>query len=101
MNSPAALEATSRCILVYMPADFVLTIRVPKELSARLTREARRLRRSRSAVARDLLAQSLGYSGAIDLAAEARRQSLLVRRRRSEREALALIAAAADWTDWR
>ena len=62
---------------------------------------ARRLRLSRSAVARDLLAQSLGYSGAIDLAAEARRQSLLVRRRRSEREALSLIAAAADWTDWR
>ena len=46
-----------------MPADFVLTIRVPKELSARLTREARRLRRSRSAVARDLLAQSVGGQG--------------------------------------
>ena len=83
-----------------MSADFVLTIRVPRELSARLTREARRLRRSRSAVARDLLAQSLGHSGATDLAAEARRQSLLVKRRRSEGEALALMVAA-DWTGWR
>ena len=84
-----------------MPADFVLTIRVPRDLAARLTREARRLRRSRSAVARDLLAQSLGHSGATDLADEARRQSLLVKRRRSERETLALVAAAAAWTDWR
>jgi predicted transcriptional regulator len=81
-------------------SDSVLTIRVPRELSLRLNREARRQRRSRSAVARDLLAESLGANPR-DLAVEARRQSLLVKRRKSERDALAFIVGAADIDGWR
>lgn len=73
----------------------VLTIRVPPALERRLTREARRRHRTRSEVARDILETQLG-AGEPDLAAEARRQSMLVRRRRSERDILGFIAAAAD-----
>ena len=73
----------------------VLTIRVPVSLERRLTREARRRHLTRSEVARGILQTQLG-AGEPDLAAEAKRQSLLVRRRRSERDALLFIAAAAD-----
>jgi predicted transcriptional regulator len=78
----------------------VVTIRVPAELNRRLAREARRQRRTRSAVARDLLMASLQDSHATDRAAEARRQSLLVREHESEREALQFIADAADLRGW-
>jgi metal-responsive CopG/Arc/MetJ family transcriptional regulator len=95
-----------RCILVYVmarqsdPSD-VLTIRVPRELGERLKREARRQRRTRSAVARDLLIEQLSRSRAGDLRTEARRQSLLVRNRKSEREALSLVLDAADLRGWK
>jgi len=79
----------------------VLTLRVPIDLSRRLAREARRQRRSRSEVARDLLTQVLDAGLASDLAAEARRQSLLVRRRRSERDALTLVTDLADLRGWK
>ncbi len=76
----------------------VLTIRVPASLDRRLAREARRRRTTRSEVARTILEG--GLSDGIDLAAEARRQSLLVKRRRSERDALAFVLGAADGTGW-
>lgn len=75
----------------------VLTIRVPAALDRRLTREARRRRQTRSEVARAILGAELG-GGGTDIAADARRQSLLVRRRRSEREALDFLLHVADPT---
>lgn len=77
----------------------VLTLRVPRRLAQRLAREARRQRRPRGAVARDILAAGLG-SDTHDPAAEARRQSLLVRERDSEREALQFVVDAADLKGW-
>jgi hypothetical protein len=79
----------------------VLTLRVPRALAQRLAREARRQRRTRSAVARDLLAASLEQSGSGDLEAEARRQSLLARTRKSERHALRLVTSLADLRGWK
>jgi hypothetical protein len=79
----------------------VLTIRVPAALDRRLTREARRRRQTRSEVARAILQERFGAEGEPDAAAEARRQSLLVSRRRSEREALAFISRAVDVRGWR
>ena len=75
----------------------VLTIRVPASLDRRLAREARRRRQTRSEVARAILDAELG-AGDTDLRAEARRQSLLVRRRASERDALTFILDVADTT---
>lgn len=77
----------------------VLTLRVPRQLARRLAREARRQRRPRGAVARDILEAGLS-SDAHDPAAEARRQSLLVRERQSEHEALRFIVDAADLKGW-
>ncbi|OLE84461.1 MAG: hypothetical protein AUF76_03225 [Acidobacteria bacterium 13_1_20CM_2_65_9] len=72
----------------------VLTIRVPAPLDRQLAKEARRRRMTRSDVARSILESGLGRR--VDLASEARRQSRLVSRRRSERDALAFTGAAAD-----
>jgi hypothetical protein len=72
----------------------VLTIRVPAPLDRQLAKEARRRRMTRSEVARSILESGLGCR--VDLASEARRQSRLVSRRRSERDALAFTGAAAD-----
>jgi len=66
----------------------VLTIRVPAPLDRQLAKEARRRRMTRSEVARSILESGLGRR--VDLASEARRQSRLVSRRRSERDALRL-----------
>jgi predicted transcriptional regulator len=79
----------------------VLTIRIPREVSQRLAREARRRRQTRSAVARDLLAESLGDDAERDLQSEARRQSLLVRRRKSEKDALRIASDLADLRGWK
>jgi hypothetical protein len=78
----------------------VLTLRVPAALDRALGREARRRRQTRSAVARHILETSLDAAGP-NLAAEARRQSRLVARRRSEREALDFIEHTADRSGWR
>jgi hypothetical protein len=78
-------------------ASAVLTIRVPTTLERQLTREARRRHRTRSEVVRETLATQLGAKEP-DLAAEARRQSRLVSRRRSERDVLEFITAASDDT---
>ena len=79
----------------------VLTIRVPAALERRLAREARRRRQTRSEVARVALETGLGGGNASDFAAEARRQSLLVRKRPSEREVLRFITEIADTTGWK
>ena len=77
----------------------VITIRVPRALNQRLKREARRQRRTPSAVARAILAEGLGEVPE-DPLAEARRQSLLVRRRASDREAIRFIVDFADLKGW-
>lgn len=80
-------------------ASDVITIRVSRDISRRLTTEARRQRRTRSAVARAILAEGLsGIPG--DPLAEARRQSRLVRQRASEQEAIHFITDFADLKGW-
>lgn len=78
----------------------VLTVRVSSALDRRLAREARRRGQTRSEVVRSLLENGLGSSEP-DLDSEARRQSLLVSRRRSEKDALRFITHAADTTTGR
>jgi len=78
----------------------VLTVRVPVALEQRIAREARRRRLTRSEVARAILEEGLGDDGS-DLASEARRQSLLASRRRSDRDTLRFMTALADTTGWR
>jgi hypothetical protein len=78
----------------------VLTIRVPRALGRRLSHEARKQRRTRSEVARDLIAAGLG-DAPDDPYAEARRQSLLVRERDSEQEALQFVLEHADLRGWK
>jgi hypothetical protein len=79
----------------------VLTIRIPATLDRHLAREARRRRQTRSEVARAILQERFEESTGQDMSAEARRQSLMVSRRRSEREALAFTGASADQRGWR
>ena len=78
----------------------VLTIRVPRDVSRKLSREARRRRQSRSAVARSILEEGLAGVVSVDSDAEARRQSLLVREHESEYEVLRFISNAADLKGW-
>jgi predicted transcriptional regulator len=83
-------------------ASAVLTIRIDADLSRSLTREARRRRKTKSEVAREILAAGLGGKGGdLDLVQEARSQSLLVSRRRSERDTLELIEETADTRGWK
>lgn len=80
----------------------VLTLRVPPELERRIEREARRRRRTKSAVLREALQQAFsGGAPPVDPARDARRQSLLVSGRASEQEALEFIERAADDESWR
>lgn len=78
-----------------------MTIRVPVDLDRRIAREARRRRRPKSALVRDALQSAFGDTPPDDPAREARRQSLLVSGRDSEREALEFIEASADQQGWR
>jgi hypothetical protein len=78
----------------------VLTIRVPAKLVRDLAREARRRRQTRSELARTILEERYGQAKEVMLADEARRQSLLVSRRRSERDALAFNSSVADVRGW-
>jgi hypothetical protein len=83
-------------------ASAVLTVRIGADLTRSLAREARRRRKTKSEVAREILAAGLsGERGGLDAEQEARRQSLLVSRRRSEREVLEFIEEAADRRGWR
>jgi predicted transcriptional regulator len=80
----------------------VLTLRVPLALDRRIQQEARRKRRSKSAVLRDALQNAFGEGPPPeDPAREARRQSLLVSGRASERDAIAFIESVADKRGWR
>jgi predicted transcriptional regulator len=80
----------------------VLTLRVPPDLDRRIEREARRRRRSKSAVLREALQSAFsGGPPPDDPAREARRQSLLVSGRASEREALDFLEHATDDQGWR
>jgi hypothetical protein len=80
----------------------MLTIRIDADLTRSLAREARRRHKTKSEVAREILAAGLGAEGGnLDHVQEARRQSLLVSRRRSERETLEFIEQAADTRGWK
>lgn len=80
----------------------VLTLRVPPDLERRIVLEARRKRRTKSAVLREALQSAFGAGApADDPAREARRQSLLVSGRASEREVLKFIDRSADDQGWR
>jgi hypothetical protein len=79
-----------------------MTFRVSSALGRSIEREARRRRRTKSEVVREILEEALGNRGsAADPAQEARRQSLLVSTRASEREVLAFIERAGDRRDWK
>lgn len=80
----------------------IVTLRVPADLDRRIAREARRLRRTKSALLRETLLNAFGDAPpGDDPAREARRQSLLVSTRASERETLEFIEASADERDWK
>lgn len=80
----------------------VLTLRVPEDLERRIAREARRRRRTKSAVLREALQGAFGAGPPTDdPVQEARRQSLLVSGRASERDTLRFIERAADARGWR
>jgi predicted transcriptional regulator len=80
----------------------VLTVRVPLDLDRRVEQAARRRRRSKSAVLREALQGAFGSdTPPVDPAREARRQSMLVSGRASERDALAFLERAADVKGWR
>lgn len=80
----------------------VLTVRVPVDLDRRISQAARRRRSSKSALLREAIAIAFGnVEPSEDPAREARRQSLLVSGRASEREALEFVEHAADSRGWR
>lgn len=80
----------------------VVTLRVPADLDRRIAQRARRARTSKSALLREALLQAFSDSPAADdPAGEARRQSLRVSRRASERDANDFVARAADTRGWR
>jgi len=80
----------------------VLTLRVPPDLDRRIAHHARRHKRTKSAVLREALQNAFGDGKPPDdPAREARRQSLLVSGRASERDALAFVEHAADHRGWR
>ncbi|HVF59420.1 MAG TPA: hypothetical protein VNJ70_06365 [Thermoanaerobaculia bacterium] len=80
----------------------MLTIRINDDLKRALAREALRRRKTMSEVAREILTAGLSSEGSVlDPTQEARRQSLLVSRRGSEREALEVIEQTADTRGWK
>jgi hypothetical protein len=94
--------AYRRQIVVQPRGSVVLTLRVPPVLDRRIEQVARRKRQTKSAVLREVLQNAFGGEApADDPASEARRQSLLVSGRASERETLDFIEHAADDQGWR
>jgi hypothetical protein len=80
----------------------VLTLRVPSDLVRRIETQARRRRRTKSAILREALQGAFAGAPPVpDPAREARRQSLLVSGRDSEREAVDWVADAADDRGWK
>ena len=83
-------------------ASTVVTLRVPARLDQRLTQEAKRRRRTKSALVREALVAAFGDAQPVeDKAREARRQSLLVSGRKSERDALDFVVASAHRRGWK
>lgn len=83
-------------------ASTVVTLRVPARLNRSIEQVARRGRRSKSEVVREILERGLrAGQGVADPAEEARRQSLLVSGRASEKDVLAFIERAGDRRGWR
>jgi hypothetical protein len=83
-------------------ASSMLTVRIDPRMARSLAREARKRRTTRSEVAREILANALDHGPNEDrITSEAKRQSILVSRRRSEKESLEFITAAADERNWR
>jgi predicted transcriptional regulator len=80
-----------------MSKTSVLTIRVPKEIDRRLAREARRRRRSRSDVARTILADALAAHPEDDPRAEARRQSLAASASDEDADFATAVADLGGW----
>ncbi len=84
------------------PRSTVLTIRVPADLDRRITQAARRRRATKSALIREAIVGAFGSAPLPDdPAREARRQSLLVSGRLSERDALTFVDHVADRSGWR
>ena len=84
-----------------IPRSVVLTLRVPFDLDRRIAHAARRKRRPKSALLREALHQAFGDAPIPDdPAREARRQSLLVSGRPSERDVLDFVDHAADDRGW-
>jgi predicted transcriptional regulator len=79
----------------------VLTIRVPRDVERRLSREARRQRRTRSEVARAILQAGLSGAPADDPRAEARRQSELATASAGNDDTRQFIVDAADLRGWK
>ena len=80
----------------------VLTLRVPPDLDRRITHHARRTKRSKSVVLREALQLAFGSGPPPDdPGREARRQSLLVSGRASERDAIAFVEHAVDHRGWK
>jgi hypothetical protein len=78
----------------------LFTVRISSQLGRALAREARRRRTTKSDVAREILDARLVGGRKPGLAEEARRQSLLVSGRRSEREALQLLESLPEIDAW-
>ena len=80
----------------------VLTLRVPVDLDRRIEQAARRRRQTKSALLREALHNTFGAAPVPDdPAREARRQSLMVSTRDSERDTLDFVEHAADDRGWR
>lgn len=80
----------------------VLTLRVPSDLDRRIVQAARRSRRPKSALLREVIQRAFGDAPAAeDPAREARRQSLLVSGLASDRDAIDFLNHAADERGWR
>ena len=80
----------------------VLTLRVPPDLDRRITHYARRTKRSKSVVLREALQLAFGSGPPPDdPGRDARRQSLLVSGRASERDAIAFVEHAVDHRGWK
>lgn len=83
-------------------ASTVVTLRLSRDLDRRIAREARRRRRTKSAILREIVEGALGgEETSPDPEQEARRQSLLVSGRKSEREVLRFVDSVSDRKGWR
>jgi predicted transcriptional regulator len=78
----------------------LLTVRLTVDVERRLAREARRLRKSRSEVARAILEAAL-VGPVVDPHAEARRQWSLASAQDADRNVLDFIQHAGNSREWR